>query len=88
MISSISSYIPSPQQIRSNMIQNLSKISSIAFPLFAIASLPTAHAGMVSYLACAGSCLSMATFGVPELFQYTYESCMMSCQWLMSPACP
>lgn len=88
MISSISSYIPINRQIAYDMIHNLEKISGVAIPLFAMASLPTTNAGLVSYLTCAGSCLSMAAFGVPELFQYTYESCMISCEWLMSPACP
>lgn len=87
MISSVSSagnYIPSA----TNISRNLQKISMVALPLFTMAALPTANAGLASYLACAGSCVSMALFGVPELFQYTYESCMISCEWLMSPACP
>lgn len=83
-ISCVANYIPSAANISSN----LQKISTVALSLFAMASLPTANAGLASYLACAGSCVSMALFGVPELFQYTYESCIISCEWLISPACP
>lgn len=74
-------YIP---QINRNMV----KISYLAIPLIASAILSTAQAGLCSYTACIATCPAMAMAAPPGLFQYTFQACMASCTWMLSPACP
>lgn len=67
---------------------NLSKISSIALPLILTSCLPVIDAGIISYNACVATCPVMAAMAPAGLFAYTFESCMISCTWLLSPTCP
>lgn len=91
MISSITNITDSLPSMPSStqIFSNLKKISMVAVPLIAMSSIQTASAGMSSYLACAATCTSMAAAAAHTgLSAYTYEACMQSCLWMLSPACP
>ena len=80
--------IPSVPSVN-HIAKNLKKISSIAIPLLAAASIPSANGLMYSYLACAATCPAMAlAVAHTGLSSYTYEACMKSCLWMLSPSCP
>lgn len=67
---------------------NFCKISKVALSLLLVSSLPIANAGLASYTVCIATCGSMAAAAPPGLFQYTFESCMVGCSWMLSPNCP
>jgi hypothetical protein len=83
-IETIKTHLPSPSQIMRNGVA----ISKIALPAIAIATLPLASAGLASYTACVATCPAMAAMAPPGLFAFTFESCMLSCNWMLSPTCP
>lgn len=83
-IDTIREYLPSTRQ----MISNGAAISKIALPAIAMATVPLASAGLASYTACVATCPAMAAMAPPGLFAFTFESCLASCNWLLSPACP
>lgn len=89
MISSVlqtstSNFVDRSIQLRNNIC----RISKVALPLLLISSLPIANAGVVSYTACIATCPALAAAAPPGLFQYTFESCMIACNWMLSPTCP
>lgn len=63
-------------------------IAWIAIPIISSALLSTAQAGLASYTACVATCPAMAMAAPPGLFQYTFQACMASCTWMLSPTCP
>lgn len=83
-VSSNSNSFPTISQITRNMI----KISYLALPVVASSMLATCSAGLVSYTACLATCPAMAAMAPPPLFAYTFETCMASCSWLLSPTSP
>lgn len=68
--------------------RNLTKISYLALPIIASSLLSTAHAGLASYTACISTCPAMAAAATPALFHYTFEACVIACNWMLSPTCP
>lgn len=78
---SLSTYIPSLGQITNN-------ISRIALPIIAIAAIPIAYAGPISYAACVATCNTMASVAAPGLSYYTFKACVASCWWSGGPGCP
>lgn len=67
---------------------NICRVSKIALPLLLAYGLPQVTAGIVSYTACIATCPAMAAAAVPGLFQYTFEACMIACNWMLSPTSP
>ena len=87
MISAIyanNKYLISINQVSRNMV----KISCLAIPIICSCVLNTASAGLASYTACISTCTAMAAMATTLPFAYTFESCMASCSWMLSPACP
>ena len=83
-IETVRNIFPTPNQ----MIKNGVKISKTALPIIALSTIPIAAAGMVSYTACIATCPAMAAMAPPGLFAFTFESCLASCSYMLSPACP
>jgi hypothetical protein len=67
---------------------NICRVSKIALPLLLAYSLPQASAGIVSYTACVATCPAMAAAAPLGFFQYTFETCISTCHWMLSPTCP
>lgn len=86
MISPISFH--TPQHMVSNIIHNISKIPAVALPVIALAAIPIAYAGPISYAACVATCNTMASVAAPGLSYYTFKACMASCWWSGGPGCP
>lgn len=87
MISAIyanNKYLISINQVSRNMV----KISCLAIPIIFSCVLNTASAGWASYLACVATCPAMALAAPFPLLDYTFEACMNSCNWMLSPTCP
>jgi len=78
---SLSTYIPTIEQVTNN-------ISGVALPIIAIASIPMAYAGPISYTACVATCNAMAAAAAPGLSYYTFKACIASCWWSGGPGCP
>lgn len=83
MISSLYSYfpaIPTIPQIVSNAAYNLSKISSIAFPIIAVSAIPIAKAGPIAAAACFVACEAfLATLAPPAAVAYA-PYCFAGCK--------
>lgn len=88
MISSISSYIPTPSQMAYNIIHNLGKISGVALPIIAIASVPIAKAGPIAAAACFAACEAfLATLSPAAAVAYA-PTCFAGCQIALAAPTP
>lgn len=82
MITSISSHIPAPSQIINNCVSNLSRISSIAIPVIALAAIPMANAGPIAAY-CFVACESfLETLVLPA------ETCFAGCKIAIATPIP
>lgn len=80
MISPIYSCIPTPRDIVSNTMSNVSKISSVAIAVITLASIPIAKAGPIAAAACFVACEAfLATLAPPAAVAYA-PTCFSGCK--------
>lgn len=88
MISSISNYVPNPNQMASNIVNNLSKISSVVLPLIAMAAIPVSNGGIITATACFVACEAfLATLAPPAAVAYA-PTCFAGCKIALASPTP